>query len=163
MRRKGEFHQAVGCLRFTPLNVSQRFQSLARSLSQCHLEDSEGWRSHSSLVGVPEHGVFTISCRLLMFLVKDNEFLKLFTILERRRTMREREVPHSDPQSKMQGQGPGWWWWRLNTRWRRIGECMGRWSKCGVSIEMVLVVQWVHANLKNFISEIVEKWQYYIT
>ena len=31
-----------------------------------------------------------------MFLVKGDDFVILFTILERRRTMREREVLHSD-------------------------------------------------------------------
>jgi hypothetical protein len=36
---------------------------------------------------------------------------------------------------------------------------MGRWSKCGVLIEMALVV---HAN-KTFISEVVEKEQHHIS
>ena len=52
-----------------------------------------GQLSHSSLlVGLLEHGVFIISCRLLMSLVKDDKFIKLFTILKGRRTIKEGEV-----------------------------------------------------------------------
>ena len=107
MRQKGTFQQAVWLFAFFTVQLVREVSEFGSKFVSLPFREL-GWLSHGNLlVGLLERGVFIISCRLLlvMSLVRDNELIKLFTILERWRTMRETDVLHSDPQPRKQAQG----------------------------------------------------------